>query len=50
MPKIKEGSKDQVQARIQQAILHNQNSDKLSLRLFAEKYGIAYSILHGSLC
>jgi len=49
MPKIKEGSKEKVEARIQQAIKHYQKSDKPSLRLSAEKYGIAYSTLRGRL-
>lgn len=49
MPRIQEGSKGEVEARIQQAIQHYQNSKKPSLRSSAEKYGIAYSTLRGRL-
>ena len=49
MPRMKEGSKDEVEGRIQQVIRHYQTSDKPSLRLSAEKFGIAYSTLRGQL-
>ena len=49
MPRNKEGSKGEVEARIQQAIQHYQNSKKASLRSSAEEYGIAYSTLQGRL-
>ena len=49
MPRMKEGSKDEVEGRIQQAIQHYQTSEKPSLRLSAEKFGIAYSTLRGRL-
>ncbi|KAG0131843.1 hypothetical protein HOY82DRAFT_473125, partial [Tuber indicum] len=39
----------EVEERIKQAIQHYQNSDKPSLRLSAEKFGIAYSTLLGRL-
>jgi len=42
---MKEGRKEEVEGRIQQAIQHYKTSDKPSLRLSAEKFGIAYSTL-----
>jgi len=49
MPQMMEGRKDEVEARIQQPIQHYKTSDKASLRLSAEKFGIAYSTLRGRL-
>jgi len=46
---MKEGRKEQVEGRIQQAIQHYKTSDKPSLRLSAEKFGITYSTLRGRL-
>ena len=42
---MKEGRKEEVEGRIQQAIQDYKTSDKPSLRLSAEKFGIAYSTL-----
>jgi len=49
MSQIKEGSKGEVEARIQQSIQHYQNSKKPLLRLSAEKCSISYSTLQGRL-
>lgn len=49
MLRINEGSNREVEARIQPAIQHYQNSKKPSLCSSAEKYGIAYSTLRGQL-
>jgi len=49
MPRIKQIQKDKKEVTIQGAIKHYRQSDKPSIRNSAEKYGLAYSTLRGSL-